>query len=112
MLYRVIPFKQAQTVYINPIKYIFDIFLPHSINCFYKFYFFSFNVQNLFLIGLVRAAQALCPGGIGGTKEEQHKWVLPILNRCGEIVQEYVRVGMKKSKASSIRDNARVVVGK
>jgi len=54
----------------------------------------------------------LCPGGIGGTKEEQHKWVLPILNRCGEIVQEYVRVGMKKSKASSIRDNARVVVGK
>ena len=54
----------------------------------------------------------MCPGGIGGTKEEQHKWVLPILNRCGEIVQEYVRVGMKKSKASSIRDNARVVVGK
>ena len=62
----------------------------------------------------------MCPGGIGGgiggtkeeTKEEQHKWVLPILNRCGEIVQEYVRVGMKKSKVSSIRDNARVVVGK
>ena len=89
-------------------------------NIFYTLYytvfinstFFRFNVQNLFLTGLVRAAQALCPGGIGGTKEEQHKWVLPILNRCGEIVQEYVRVGMKKSKASSIRDNARVVVGK
>lgn len=39
--------KTTQTShFFNPINIYFDIFLPHSIYCFYNYTLFSFNVQN------------------------------------------------------------------